>query len=600
MAAIDLRPYGLDWTLDPAKMTSPIPTTYNIANVSKQARGQLVFTLPGWRGPKIFNLTKRLGEKGTYGNTWLTDTVGGSDTIIKVIDNSAGSLSDADVVVESIIQIIIAKTTENASVPEVNLVGPFCPRLYLIGKSGTTYYLVMEKMKETLRKSLSNSADKPSLIQYYFCQIAKIAEFLNNTLQFNHRDFKSDNIMYTHANGARQVRYIDFGFSCLNYHGMSITTPNDYVKHCNLPSRDMNALLYECFIYDHGYTPPREWDLKNIAKILLAYYTTRPDTWGNTYTFYNSQFTNPNTAPEALYNLFRNISYVSDVWNTQVAPSWAKYLVKINDSMVGRLSDSELVELSPNVLQNYASQGTGRNILRIFNASVKLNKLNVVYTLLQSVPAAILSSIGLAPAMIIKAAVKKNNKELILKIIDVPNLNLYTNIDERHEPNLLFTIAKQQSLDPFTLNILFKLLAINQATLLQLNDLGQTPLMIAAYTGNIEFVKAWLALPKRLTAQRDHRGNTVLHYASRNKPSITTTQLVVQSEIINLLIDANPALMYIRNREGWGFQGQRPNSKLVAGLTPLRNTMKTRRRNQNRRGPVINTNTPPLNNTRRR
>ena len=147
---------------------------------------------------------------------------------------------------------------------------------------------------------------------------------------------------------------------------------------------------------------------------------------------------------------------------------------------------------------------------------------------------------------------------------------------------------------------MFKLLAANQTILLQVNDLGQTSLMIAAYANNVEFVKVWLALPKRLTAQRDHKGNSVLHYASRYAPSMTAKALANQSEIVNLLIDANPGLMYIRNREGWGFQGQRPNSKLVAGLTPMRNAIKTRRRNQNRRGVAINTNMPALPNTRRR
>jgi len=600
MAAIDLRPYGMDWTLDPAKMTSPIPAKYNIALVSEQGNGRLVFSLPGWRAPKIFNLTKRLGERGTFGNTWLTDAVAGSDTIIKVIDNSEGYLTDNDVVLETIIQIIIEKTTETKSVPEINLVGPFCPRIYLLGKSGSTYYLVMEKMKETLYKSLKTAKDKPSLIQYYFCQIAKIAEILNNELQFNHRDFKTDNIMYTRVDGALQVRYIDFGFSCLNYHGMSIVTPNDYVKHCNLPSRDMNSLLYYYFVIDYSIEPAREWDFKNIAKVLLAYYPTRPIQWKNTYTFYNTQPNNPNTTPEVLYKIFLNLRFTSDVWNTHISPSWTKYLVEINDSMVSRLSDLELVEISEPVLLRYILHGRRLNIVRIFNAAVTSNKLNLAYTLLGAIPAPIMSSIGVSTAIFLKGAIKENNKRLIIKILDISNLHLYGDVDELHEPNLLFTLAKQPALDPFTTNILFKLLALNQAFMRQVNDLGQTPLMFAAYTQNIEFVRAWLALPKKLTAQRDHKGNTVLHYASRTKPNMTTSEIANQSEIVNLLIDANPALMYIRNREGWGLQGQRPNSKLVSGLTPLRGAIKTRRINQNRRGPAINTNIPPLNTTRRR
>jgi serine/threonine protein kinase len=600
MAAIDLRPYGLDWTLDPAKMTEPIPARYNIARVTRQSQGQLVFSLPDWPAPKIFNMTKRLGEKGTFGNTWLTNTVSGSDTIIKVIDNSAGDLTDKDVVLESVIQIIIEKTTEHESVPEINLVGPFCPRLYLIGKSASTYYLVMEKMKETIYTSLWSSADKPSLIRYYFCQIAKIAGILNTKLQFNHRDFKTDNIMYTHRNGVRQVRYIDFGFSCLKYNGMPIITPNYYVKQCNLPSRDMNSLLYNYFIVDYSQVPPREWDLKNIAKILLAYYPTRPSSWRNTYTFYNTQPTNPNTTPDAILNLFKHIRFDSDVWNTRVKPSWAKSLVEINDSMVNRLSDLELVEISEPVLQNYGTRGSARNILRIFNCCIKSNKLNLGHALFQYTPGLVSSLTGATAGIFLKSAIKQNNKELILRLLEVPNLNLYADIDELHEPNLLFTVAKQPTLDPFIKHILFKLLAADQATLQQTNDLGQTSLMLAAYTKNIEFVKAWLLLPKKLTAQRDNKGNTVLHYATRNKPNMTASELADQSEIVNLLIDANPALMYIRNREGWGFQGQRPNSKLVAGVTPLRNTIKIRRRNQNRRGPVVNTNKAALNNTRRR
>jgi len=587
MAAIDLRPYGLDWTLDPAKMSGPIPARYTIATVNYTAANRLSFSLPSWGAPKTFNLVRDLKKRGSFGSTWLTDAKidAGVDVIAKIIPFGAHGPTDNAVMLESIIQIIIAKETVSKSVPEINLVGPFCPRLYLLGKSSDAYFLIMEKMDDTLKDSLFSRHDSPSLMQYYFCQIAKIAEILSDTLEFNHRDFKTDNIMYTRANGHRQIRYIDFGFSCLNYHGMKIITPNHYVKHCNLPSRDMNSLLYYYFIVDYSIEPPRESQLKNIAKILLSYYPSRPAEWLNTYTFYNTQATNPNTHPTALYNLFKNLIFATDYRTTSVDPNWTQYLVEINDNMIARMNDVEMLNISGPVLINYVLRGSKANIIRIYNAAIRAGKRNIINLLIQSSSSALLSSdrVKINGAALLKEAIKQNDKELIIKLLNVPTISL--DISESSEPTLLFTLAKQANLDPYITHILFKLLSKSVAVE---NDLGQTAPMLAAAATNLEFINAWLSIPKRLTSQRDHKGDTVLHYAARFVKR-SSTDLANQNKIVSMLIDANPALMYIRNRQGWGF-GQRANSKAVAGLTQIRTNIKTRRAAQNKRKPVINTN----------
>ena len=117
--------------------------------------------------------------------------------------------------------------------------------------------------------------------------------------------------------------------------------------------------------------------------------------------------------------------------------------------------------------------------------------------------------------------------------------------------------------------------------------------MIAAGRNNLWFVEAWIKLPSRYTAVRDRDGNTALHYASLLRSSNNLEQ---KTAVVRALLEANPALATIRNKEGllWGL---RPSSRKVAGNTTIRALIKARLANRSR--PLRNTNKNRKRNTQR-
>jgi ankyrin repeat protein len=192
-------------------------------------------------------------------------------------------------------------------------------------------------------------------------------------------------------------------------------------------------------------------------------------------------------------------------------------------------------------------------------------------------------------------AVRIGQVDIINLLISIAGIDV--NMGPPEEPNLLFIIAKGHL--PSDLQTTLFNLTVSKIPLIDArNNIGETPLMIAAANDNIDFVNLWIALPDRLTGVQDSKGDTALHHAMRQKPR-TPDQLQKQEAVVRALLEANPALSTIRNRQGRFFglgTGLRASSKLIAGLTPLRILIKTRA--ANRKNPVINTNRAVLN-TRR-
>jgi ankyrin repeat protein len=192
-------------------------------------------------------------------------------------------------------------------------------------------------------------------------------------------------------------------------------------------------------------------------------------------------------------------------------------------------------------------------------------------------------------------AVRKGFIDIINVLISIPITD--TNLGPLAEPNLLFIIAKGH-LPQDLQTALFNLTVASVPVIDARNNTGQTPLMIAAANDNIDFVNLWIALPDRLTAVQDSNGDTALHHSMRLKQR-TPAQLQRQEAVVRALLEANPALSTIRNRQGRLFglmSGLRASSKLIAGLTPLRELIKTRAANRKR--PIVNTNRAIMN-TRR-
>ena len=151
---------------------------------------------------------------------------------------------------ETIIHILLMKESEE----EEN--GPFVPRLYEIAYNPDMdeAYIVSELMIGTLfqRIQLNSKEENDHLIVDVLNQITDALAFFGDRLQFNHRDLKPDNIMYSKTPyGAYSFKLIDFGLSCLTWKGLTIHDAAVFTSTnpCFKQDRDIPQLLYSLIIH---------------------------------------------------------------------------------------------------------------------------------------------------------------------------------------------------------------------------------------------------------------------------------------------------------------------------------------------------------------
>jgi len=325
---LNLSPFGLNWTLNPANKDSVVHPDYltrmstiNAWNVTKP-NGDVTSYTKG----------KFLGE-GTFGQvfecTRTTSDGQVSECVVKSIKD-AGAIKQA--ILETIIQIVIVEETKDVVLSD--LVGPFAPRVFDIAYNPATSncYIFSERMRKTVRDLVEGwKGGAPEVnrvgIPIVLRSIAIVLSELYKRLKFNHRDFKSDNCMYIRdAKGTILPRVIDFGFSCVEYKGLKINAKPSF-RHCSVGGRDMSQFIYEVVHYNPWIHP----DIKDIAAALL---TQRREgkvckvlkgncdvkSWRNTYDYYNTQAgDNPNGHPLIVRKVFD--AYISG----QVAQPGYKY-----------------------------------------------------------------------------------------------------------------------------------------------------------------------------------------------------------------------------------------------------------------------------------
>ena len=254
-------------------------------------RPELVVSASGER----FVIGKRLGM-GTFGTIHAV----GDDKIAKIIRTE-----DADTEAEIIQEITIQQKLSEKE-PDV------CPKIHAFGKIKQTgkYIAVMEKCTGTARDVLKSGASEEDFLDY-FDQIAKIFARLEK-YQFNHRDLKSDNVMYKldPVTGKKKFLLIDFGFACATFDGVKYAGTLYFESHekCFRRSRDLAQMVFETLVFS------KSADLTNFMQLVLTFKwkgkdcdMTRgcfPDfdgSWLNTYDFLNNDAVdNPNTTPEGL------------------------------------------------------------------------------------------------------------------------------------------------------------------------------------------------------------------------------------------------------------------------------------------------------------
>jgi serine/threonine protein kinase len=183
--------------------------------------------------------------------------------------------------------------------------GPFVPRLYEIAynKELDEAYIVSERMTGTLLRLLQKNTkqENDKILPGAITEIAESLRFFGDRLQFNHRDLKPDNIMYsTNSYGAYSYKLIDFGLSCLHWKGVEIK--NRFFSSdeaCFKKDRDIPQLLYSLLVHVGQTYISNElmerFDSMLVSKVqedrecfmLEGCQKEGMKNWGNTYTFLN-------------------------------------------------------------------------------------------------------------------------------------------------------------------------------------------------------------------------------------------------------------------------------------------------------------------------
>jgi serine/threonine protein kinase len=367
---IDFSKYGLNWNID--EETTDIPDSFS-KNISQvvMANRKLTITKPSGES-LVLNLGTKLGE-GTFGKTYkISENIDGKPVVVKIINFNENEHTESskietlnDTVKEVFMQILIYEVSKDLEFPEIGLNGPFCASLFYFGKDNYHLYIFMEQMEKNIY-DLIRKTPESKLIITTTLQICKICEVLYNTIGFNHRDLKGDNIMYKTINGVKNVRLIDFGFSCVKYRKLEIDVSSELVIHCRSQSRDLHSYLYNLYWYILKYTKS---DLKRIIYILMCSDQDMPKSWRNTYSKFNnwesedSPTRSLNLVPSVLYEILLSIQN-KRCNNDTFDADWVLKLVKVYNSQIKYLTDDECKQL--NLPDTFFDSYIKDNILKIW------------------------------------------------------------------------------------------------------------------------------------------------------------------------------------------------------------------------------------------
>ena len=311
LADIDLRPYGIQMILDD-KITGEVFEKMLVEDINTNE----IYFSSDMKSVRIrndysntdteYDIIKVIGA-GSYGAISECANVETCKPVaIKVIrflpKNGPIEFQSHNFLKECIIQIILASVSKqlgfpNGGVPEIYSVG------FYYDASGLNGIIVSELMKNTLRAYIEGKDEETNdiIIPDMLLQISNILHFFGDTLQFNHRDLKDDNIMYTKIGDKMIYKLIDFGFSCLQWNQLQIKTSLQFPEErpCFKEGRDLAQLIYYLIYFQRdGYkfsTRLNEWMRSRLfvnysgSDVSLSNWisTSKEIPWPFTYGFFN-------------------------------------------------------------------------------------------------------------------------------------------------------------------------------------------------------------------------------------------------------------------------------------------------------------------------
>jgi serine/threonine protein kinase len=321
---IDLRPYGLNLTLDEslsqdvfeAQLTKDIV----LNKVNADDKG---FIFTNSVKESEYSNPRSLGE-GSYGvvtecrNSNLCRQVAIKKVFFKNKTDTPEVLL-SNFLKECIIQIILSEVSKPVGYSGV-------PEVYRIGISDeetpTNGFIISELMDDTLERFIKNKTEeeKDVIVTDALVQVADILLFFQKTLRFNHRDLKSNNVMYKTVGAKPVYRIIDFGFACILWNQLEIQTNTIKFQTCFKAGRDLAQLTYELKTYGKLSSRLRLW-LLSLNRVPLMDYKASYSYFNIPESVHSPDAYLENTRPENLISAIKLLKYYrpSDVPNPSVA-----------------------------------------------------------------------------------------------------------------------------------------------------------------------------------------------------------------------------------------------------------------------------------------
>jgi serine/threonine protein kinase len=326
---MDLRPYGIEYEL--TDETDPERDLHvGLLQQGSFSKTQARFDMPSG----TYSMGPMLG-KGTYAESFqVTNLLENTVSVIKVLQVPRRQFHNTvqNIVKECLINILLER--ESADQPE----GPYVPRFHEIcfDPERSLVLLRLERLHGVLADVYNGATAEQNdmYVPETLGDLAHILSFFNKRLAFNHRDLKSDNVMYVYSpSGKLMVKLIDFGFACLTWEGVRISGSLYFplTDKCFLPSRDLCQFVYEILLtFRKRFSPAIVNLLEDVLTFPLddkvcklfqkcQYNRLRVRRWLDTYDFLNtSSVRNPHTVPDVLYK--RMMSYMGRTSPKRTSP----------------------------------------------------------------------------------------------------------------------------------------------------------------------------------------------------------------------------------------------------------------------------------------